>query len=256
MKTLLAFAILAASALAQSTMQTPQVGFAAIAGGEVRPVFGVAGNFILGPSVAGNARSEAFSGLVGILKTDSSLIAFDPKGNVLANAAAGPGLALFAFSSGGAALAYIPSTNSLFEWFGGRFATLSVRPDASDNMLAIAFRNEYEATLIVRRSNGIWEIQLPLGRNRAPSQKALTGVSAPVLALASGQLLFTDANGIVVRNPDNSEVHIPAHLPARSSLQQMNADWVQLADTTSARRFAIRITPGRQAVYQLPEGAQ
>jgi hypothetical protein len=240
---------------AQAAIQPPQMGFAGAADGTLRPVYGVAGNFILGPPVAGPVVSQAFSGSLGLLKTDATLSAFNGQGKVLATTAASAGPALFAFSSDGAtALAYVASSDTLVEWAGGSFSTEPFRPEnsATDAVVAIALPNAFEACLIVQRSDGIWEVQLPFTRSRAASQKALVGVTAPVLALASGQLVFSDANGIVLRNPDGTEVHIAGQLPAKFSLQQMDSEWVQLSDLATARRFAIRVLSGHEGYYQLP----
>ena len=75
----------------------------------------------------GNILSEAFSGSFGLLKTDSSLAAFNSQGKLLASVDAAPGPALFAFSPGGTtALAYIASSNALVEWRGSAFVPVSV----------------------------------------------------------------------------------------------------------------------------------
>ena len=248
-----------ASAAAQ--IRPPQLGFAGAADGSVRPVYGVAGNFILGPSitgeaVAGHVVSQAFSGSLGLLKTESSLAAFDAQGKLLATTDAAAGPALFAFSLDGlTALAYVSSSDTLVEWRAGQLVTMPFSPEP-DTILAIALPNPLEASLIVQRPDGIWELRFLLTRAGVVSQKALMGVTAPVLALASGELIYSDANGIVLRNPDNSEVHIAGRLPAKFSLQQMDSNWVQLSDLATPRRFAIRVSSGREGFYELPEGRQ
>jgi hypothetical protein len=256
---LLMAAIVAQSAAAQSGIRPPQLGFAGNADGTLRPVYGVAGNFILGPSVAGQVISQAFSGSLGLLKTDSTLAVFDGQGKVLATTDAAAGPAVFGFSLDGlTALAYVASSSTLVEWAAEEFTTIPFRPEisATDVVLAIALPNTLEASLIVQREDGIWEVQFPLTGARAVSQKALVGVTAPVLALALGELVFSDAGGIVLRNPDGSEVHIAAQLPAKFSLQQMDGGWVQLSDLGAPRRFAIRVVAGREGFYQLPEAGQ
>jgi hypothetical protein len=132
---------------------------------------------------------------------------------------------------------------------------MPLRPEP-DMVLAIAMPNALEASLIVQRNDGIWEVQLPFAHPRVVSQKALVGVTAPVLALASGELVFSDAQGIVLRKTDGSEVHIAAQLPAKFSLQQMDVEWVQLSDLATPTRFAIRVLSGREAFYRLPESGQ
>jgi hypothetical protein len=263
MKQLFLAILLAAGAavtlVAQPAIQPPQLGFAAISGGSVRSVYGLAGNFILGPSVAGSVLSQAFSGSLGLLKTASTLAAFDAQGHMLATSDTASGPALFAFAPDGVtALVYVASDNMLIEWTGFKFATVPFRPETSpdDIVLAIALPNAFEASLIVQRNEGIWQVQLPFTRSRVNSQKALPGITAPLLALASGDLVYADANGIVLRKPDNSELHIAGKLPAQFSLTQMDADWVQVSDLAGPRRYAIRLTPGREGFYQLPEAGQ
>jgi hypothetical protein len=265
---MLALLLVSPRAWAQPAIAPPQLGFVEDAARALRPAYGLAGNFILGPALAGNIVGEAFSGSIGLLKTDSSLAAFDSQGKILASidvgADAAPGPALFAFSPDGTtALGYIASSNALFEWRGNAFAPVSFQADevTGDVVLAIAFPSPWEVSLFVQRSvfhgNGeVWDVHLPLGTAGAASQDALIGVHPPLLALPSGDLVYRDADGIVVRRTDASEVHIPASLPARFSLQQMNRDWVQLTDLASSARFAIRTTPGREGLYQLPERAK
>jgi hypothetical protein len=245
--------ILSVGAAAQPSIQPPQMGFAGNADGSLRPVYGVAGNFILGSPLAGKVVSYAFSGSLGLLKTDATLVAFDQLGHFLGTTDAATGPALFAFSpDGAAALAYIASSNTLVEWNTGKFATIPYRTEP-DLVVAISMQNAFEPSLIIDRNGDLWEVQLPFNRAREFSQKALVGVTAPLLALASGGLVYSDAKGIVLRNPDGSEVRIGAKLPAKFSLQQMDSGWVQLNDLQSARRFAIRMTRGHEGFYQLPE---
>jgi len=244
------------SAWAQPVIAPPQLGFVQDADNALRPANGVAGNFILGPMVAGNILSTAFSGSIGLLKTDSSLAAFDPQGKLLSSIDVSGGPALFAFSpAGNLALAYIASSGAWIEWRGGAFAPVSLSGGEAlpDAVLAIALPTPLEASVLVQRDDMVWELSFPLGKWGAVSEKALSGVRAPVLVLPSGDVVFSGAHGIVIRRTDASEVHVAASLPSNFSLQQMNRDWVQLSDLTSRARFAIPTAPGREGFYQLPE---
>lgn len=254
MKQVLIASLLAAIAAAQPAIRPPQVGFSGGADGTLRPVYGVAGSFILGPPVASKVISQAFSGSLGLLKTDATLVAFD--GEVFASMDAAAGPALFAFSPDGVtALAYVASSNTLVEWGGGKFSTVPF-PRERDTVVAIAMPNAFDAAMIIDRNGDLWESWLELGHASVSSQRALAGVRAPLLALASGDFVYGDASGIVVRKPDNSEVHVAARLPAKFSLQQMGSDWLELADLESGRRFAIRISSGHERLFQLPEAGQ
>jgi len=250
-----AFLLLPAFVSGQPAIAPPQLGFVEDGARALRPVYGLAGNFILGPSVAAKIVSQAFSGSLGLLKTNSSLAAFDSQGKLLASMDVAPGPAFFAFSpSGTTALAYITSSNSLVEWRGGAFAPLLIHYEerSADAVLALAFPNPFEVSLLIQRRDTIWELSFPLGSVGTASQKALIGVHAPVLALSSGDLVYSPAGGIVVRRTDASEVRISASLPASFSLRQMNQDWVQLTDLNGRARFAIHAKTGREGIYQLP----
>jgi len=256
MKMIAALFLVCAGAWAQPAIAPPQIGFVEDGAHRLRPAYGLAGNFILGPATSGQIVSEAFSGTVGLLKTDSSLAAFNSQGKLLASIHAAPGPALFAFSPGGAtALAYVASDNALFEWRGSAFAPVSlIWPDTiHDTVLAIAFPSPLEASLFVERRGCVWQLNFPLDSFGTLSHNALSVVQAPMLALPLGDLIYRDTGGLVVRRTDATEVHIAAALPARFSLQQMNQDWVQLTDLNGSARFAIRTTPGREDIYQLPE---
>jgi hypothetical protein len=245
------------SAWPQPAIAPPQLGFVRDGGSALRPVYGVTGSFVLGSPLDGKIVSEAFSGSIGLLKTDSSLAAFDSTGKRLASIDAAEGPALFAFSPGGnTALAYIPSSNSLIEWRGSVFAPVPAKYEEPDTVLAIAFPTPLEAAVMVQRKDTIWELNLPLGENRPISQHALIGVHAPMLALPTGDLVYSDSHGIVVRRSDATEVHIAARLPASFSLQQMNQSWVLLMDQNSSAQFAIHTAPGREGFYRLPWSPQ
>jgi hypothetical protein len=251
--------LLVPGAWAQPVIRPPQIGFMEDSAHNLRPAFGLAGNFMLGPPIVGKVVAEAFSGSIGLLKTDSSLSAFDSQGKVLASIDVGPGPALLAFSpTGGTAIAFIVASNQLVEWGGGAFAPMSLNfsEGRADSVLAIAFPTPSEASLIVQRKDGVWELSVQLDTLSTVSQTALSGVHAPLLKLPPGDLVYSDSGGIVVRRTDASEVHIPASLPANFSLQQMNVGWVELADLNTSRRFAVHTEAGREAIYRLPESGQ
>ncbi len=259
-RTLAILTLFAANAFTQPALSPPRLGFVEDSARTLRPVYGIANNFVLGDAVAAKVVAEAFSGSLGLLKTDSSLTAFDSDAKPIGSIDVARGAALFAFSpDGAAALVYNQAANALIEWRGGAFTPVAANlPEARGNaVLALGFPNPSEALFIVERraphgSSGVWEVRVPLGAAGVPSQKALVGVRAPLLALPAGGLLYSSSDGVVVRREDSSEVHIVAHLPSRFLLRQMTADWVELLDLESSNRFAIHTAPGREALYQLP----
>jgi hypothetical protein len=244
-------------AWAQPSFAPPQLGFIQDGARTLRPLYGVTGDFVLGPSITGDIQSEAFSGSIGLVKTDSLLAAFDAAGKFLTaiNTSAGP--ALFAFSPDGrTALAYIASSHQLVEWRSGEFVLLpaNCQPPKSESPIAIALPNPTEAVLFVERRETVWELQVSLDSPGPVTQRAVIGVHAPLLPLPSGDVVYRDRSDIVIRRGNATEVRVAGQLPPQFSLQLINANWVELSDLVSPARFAIHTLPGRERIYRLPEG--
>ena len=261
-KPLFAAMLTSAMVCAQPALAPPSLGFIQDAAHGLRPVYGVAGNFILGTPVVENAVNAAFGGSFGLRKTASSLEAFGADGQLLASFDTAPGPALFAFSADGTqALAYISAAHSLVEFDGKTFQLVTLGRQVS-GVLALAFPTANQAALFVREADArtfadgsatLLQMTLPLDGDGTASQCVLMGVRAPLLALPSGDLVYRGDAGIAIRRKDGSEVHLAASLPPRFALQQMNKDWVQLLDPASNTHFAIRTTAGSESLYRLPE---
>lgn len=246
----------AATASAQPAVTAPQIGFMLDSGGALRPVYGLAGNFVLGDPVAKGVLSAAYSGTAGWLKTDSSLAVFDSHGHTIASQAAPSGPALFALSTDGTpAFAYLVSSNALLQWSGGKFVSvpLNAATIAADAVISIAAPTSDHVALIIQRQNALWLVRVSIATGQVDSQSALPGIPAPALFLPGVGLISTDSHGIVITNRDGSATHIAATLPKSFDFEQMGAGWLELRDLANPLAFAVRIVAPHQGVYVLPE---
>jgi len=255
MKRLIFALTLVTAACAQPALAPPQVGFIQDSENALRPVFGIAGNFILGDAISQGITSSAYSGSLVLLKTDSAIVATDVQGQVLQSMDAPPGPALFAlYKDGSPAFAYLESVNLLFEWCGSGFQM--VRFDGNlflaDSVLSIFAPDALHVGFLVRRGGDLLDVRIAVDSGESDSQATINGVTAPALILASGDIVYADADGLVIRRADASEVHLNAQLPSGFSLAQMGAGWVALTDFGSGAQFAVRVTPGREGIYTLP----
>jgi hypothetical protein len=247
-------AILPTAAWAQHALAPPQVGFIRDSHREIRPVMGLAGNFLIGRAASTGIVSSAFSGFFGMLKSDSAVAVTDRQGRTIAGAEAPPGPALFAFSADGSpAFAYLEQSKSLRVWDGRRFHP---GPDIDQAVISIASRSSSVGALIVQREDGLWELGIELATGAIVSQTALPRITAPVLMLAGGGIVYRDAKGAVLRREDGSEKHIAAHLPKSFALGQMGDGWLQVTDLAGSRLFAVNVQPGHERLYLLPEVRQ
>ncbi len=255
MKGFLLCLAIAAAVCAQPAIAPPQIGFIQDSSNALRPVIGIAGNFLLGDPTQTGLTAAAFSGSSGIVKTDSSLLAIDRQGHVIASTDAPSGSALFAFSRSGApSFVYLIYANAWMVWDGQQFQPAAFDLSAFDSpvVISVASPNDGEAQIVLQRDDGLWDVRLQLADGSVTSQSAIPGVTAPMLALATGNLIYRDGDGLVLRKPDGSELHIPAQLPPNIAFQQMGDGWIQIRDLDTSNQFAVRITEGREQFYQLP----
>jgi len=225
----------------------------------LRPVYGMAGNFLLGDPAVVGVVSAGYSGSSGWVKTSSTVAVIDKTGSIVRSTAAPDGPALFAFArTGEPALTYLIATNTLLVWNVGAFNILPFDATAlgANAVLSIAAPDSGHAAMIVQRDDGLWDVRVLLVTGEIDAQTALLGVAAPVLMLSTGEIVSSDSDGIVLRKTDGSERHISAVLPASFALQQMGEGWLQVQDLASGRQFAIRIAQNREQSYQLPEADQ
>ena len=247
---------LAAAACAQPALAPPQVGFLVDGANSVRPILGIAGNFLLGGVAFPGVLSAAHSGAYGLLKTDHSVIAIDSQGQALSALDAPPGPAFFAFfQDGSPAFAYVPSANLLFQWYGSSFQMIrfdcQIFPAAA--VVGISAPDSAHVAFLIQRQDSAWEVRFLVESGESDSQTALPGVNAPALRLASGELVYSDSNGIDVRRPDGSEIHLNAQLPPSFSLAPIGAGWIAVSDLASPARLAVRLTAGHEGLFSLPE---
>lgn len=259
MKSLIAIFTLAAAACAQTAITPPQAGFLQDSGGSFRPVLGIAGNFLMGAPAYGAVVTAAFSGSFGLVKTDTAIVATDNQGRAIATMDAPAGPALLAFQSDGApGYAYLPGAHLLFEWTGTGFQMVPFNSALfpAGAARAIFAPDAAHVGVLVERVDGLKDVRILLATGDADSEAAIAGVRGPALFLSSGELVYTDMNGLVVRNPDGAEAHILGQISRHCRLAQMGAGWVEVADSSTGSQYAVRVTAGREGFYALPEVSQ
>ncbi len=138
-----AFFALASVAAAQS-LSVPRVGFMLDQSHRIRPVFGMAGNFILGEPLTrdGEFLSFAFSGKSGLAKTATQILLLDSEGATTQTFDAPPGKALFAFHADGSpAHCYFEATGDLVR-IGPTGLEPQERPILPDSLRAIGVADD------------------------------------------------------------------------------------------------------------------
>jgi len=251
-KLLITFSFFVMAAGGRPGVAPPQLGFIAGSDHSLRPVLGLPGNLLLGGPAAQDVLSAAWSGSFGLIKTSSSLLAFDVN-HMLASVDAVPGPALFAFlANGSPALALLTQTGTLYTWTGKTFDRVTFPADPlGGQTLAIAAPQADRISSIVQRDDGLWLEDMSTSGGGFV-QSALPGIQAPVLLQDDGTLLYTEQTAIVIRDPTGNERRIETGLSI-GEMHWMGSGWLHVLETNNGRQVAVRITLGAEKISQLPE---
>ncbi len=204
----------------------------------LRPLSGVAANFLVGAPEAEEAISAACSGSLVLIKKDGLLEVRNGEGVVEWPAPGGP--ALFGFSpNGSAALVYYPETK---EWFRvGRHAPAPL-PAPEGEVVAIGSPEGPAA--VVRRDGGLWIV----GADERP---APPDAAEPLLLLPDGGLLYARGKELVLAEADGAErsFALPA---AAEGLEWLGRGWVRVSLGEASGHLALALE-NRNELYRLPE---
>jgi hypothetical protein len=252
---LLAVCVAGALAYPQPAIAPPRVGLIQDSNHSLRPVLGLAGNFALDASLGEGITTSAFSGSYALVKTDTSIMVLDRDGVQVYSMDADAGPALFAFSNEGApAFVYLVQSQTLQQWQSDHFEPAPFAADQVNGVvLAIASPGPGRLTLIAKRDDGMWTVDLS-----GASQFLIPPVDGPVLLRNDGSLLYATVEGFVLHHADGTDQAVggPGLQPVSLGFEQMAQDWIHVTEQNSLRHFAIRLTPGHEQTYQLPEAQQ
>ena len=210
----LLLSIFTAGIASAQSFSLPLVGIARDETNRLRPVYGMAGNFISGQASGEVVISMAFSGKAGLAKTETQLLLFDETGAAVDRYPAPPGIARFAFDANRApAFCYFESTGELWR--------------IAENGLELVTTPELEPGAQALLSNA-------------------HGKDGLALTIAGG-LVSAAAAGLIWQADGASPIEIPLAGEIRS-LEQIGDGWVRVASADGA--YALQIPSGR--LYRLP----
>jgi len=244
-------ALAALWAPAQSRLEAPRVGFVLDWENRLRPLYGIAGNFVLGEAVAAGVISAASSTRATLIKLERELVLLDAHGAVRMRWEAPPGGALFAFTPAGEpALVYFSETGELCRIAAGQ--ALAPLWTSRDWLIAVGKPDDGRAALIVRSERGLVLRTLHLASGQLEQESLLALDAGPAVLLPDGLAVYARGPELCVKGRDESERCVSLPTPAEA-LGQLNQDWVEIVLTAGAGRMALRVGTGSLALYGLPE---
>jgi hypothetical protein len=226
----------AVCAWAQSGIEVPSVGAMLDSSGALRPVQGVAGNFLLGPASLSGVLSAACSERSCLAKTDAAIVS--PAGETDAP----PGPAIFGLDSndaGDGAVVYFTEQHTFARWHDNTLDPLDWAVDGE--VLSIRLSGG-EAEIAVRRDGSVWIV-----RSDGSVVDWIADTAGPVLLLPQG-ILFATSSELVFRRPDRSEVRF--ELTGAESIMAMGPHFAAIHAGNAI--YALRTDPGRESLFLLP----
>lgn len=247
----LGWMFLLAGAAAAGELRKPLVGYFADEAGHLRSVVGVGGSFIVEESVLGQVRAAAFAGDFGLIATDEELLLVDAALAVLGRGplpAAASHLA--AAPDGRFGVAYLPEAGQLCRLQPGREPGLDcVTAAVAGTVRAIGAGEGHTVSLAIERGGRLWLAEVDGASGTTLREVLLPGVTAPVLLLPEGAVLFSRGAEIVLRGPGGAEARVSAPAPVEG-FEAMGENWVRLR--AAGGLWAVRVVEAGLEVHRLP----
>jgi hypothetical protein len=208
----------ASCAWAQSGLEVPDIGAFADSSGFLRPVQGVAGNFLLGPAMMSGVLSAACSERVCLAKTDSKII------SLTGEVEAPPGPAVFGVDRSEAVI-FFPESRAFARWHNNTLEPLDWT--VAGEVLSILLADGQVQIAVRREGDG----------------------NGPALLLPEG-VVFA-AEELVLRRRDGTELHF--ELAGAETIARMGEHYAAIR--AGSTTYALRIDSGHEQLYLLPGNA-
>jgi hypothetical protein len=196
-------------------------------GGAVRTVYGITASVTLGGAESTGVLSLACSNSFCLTKTQSSV------GSAGGSVSAPAGPALFAFD-GNTGYIWFPQPRQLASWQNGILTFLDATVDGE--VMSIGASGG-AVQFIVRTRSAVWIA------NQDGSLASSLPRAAVAAILISGGVVYATEREIVIGN-----IQFP--LTGVTSFSQMSGSYLQVR--AGGVDYALRIDPGREALFQLP----
>ncbi|HXI41063.1 MAG TPA: hypothetical protein VNH83_13855 [Bryobacteraceae bacterium] len=252
---LLACVACASLARAESNLGAPVVGVTRDSLGQLRQVYGVAGNFVLRDAIIETALNWAFDGKGGLVKTYAELLTLDRAGKVTGRRAMPRGSAILS-----AGAAFFPATSEL--WLIGKHPDRQIRiePDAlGGDVVALGTPDGRSAPLAVCRANHVWLVLVDVTSNAITRETLASGLigdqgCAGALLWIEGNFLLARARDLIIQTAAGDERHLPfaggAH-GAQAAMHRAGDHWVQV-EGEGAPPLLVLVTSDGEKSYRLP----
>jgi len=224
--------------------------------GQLHPLFGVPGGYVLGEPVRFGVLSVVCGEGFALVKTAETLEWFDADTQPVRRWPVPGGPAVFGVGADGArAVVYLPGSGQWFLAEDGDLRLLRVALGGQDEeVLSVALLGRDSIGLASRRSGRLWFSRVRLDGFPEEARELAEAV-APILVLPDGAIAWGAGEGFVLQQQAGARRYVPLPAPPAELAAAGERDiYVQLGDGQG--RLLVRLSEDRADLYRLPEAPQ
>ena len=244
-------ALLPAGAAAESGVAVPRAAYVRDAVGDLRPLEGVAGTFLLGAPLAGEVRAFASWSEEAVAVLDTRIVLLR-NGRPVEESPAPEGRVVVGLDEQGKPrVAVFPEAGAAALRTRQGWEVLPTTLPEGTILAAAAAARGAVLVLAVAREDGLWLVHRLVRRGATLREEWIApGATAACLA-PGGRVVFAAAGRIVVREP--SEWRRAASVPGEvEALEPAGRGWIQIRLAGGRSRIA-RIDAGGVQIFHVPE---
>ncbi|HEX4170399.1 MAG TPA: hypothetical protein VHZ55_33455 [Bryobacteraceae bacterium] len=264
MKPYLATLILSVCSVAElcGQVSTPAAGFVRYPGLPVQAIYGIAGNFLLGPAVSGVADALSFGKSGGLLAGGGHIVLVGADGSTVADYASAENHPLL--NIGGtldSAVAWLPASRTLLwidepakDHFPGRFSVLSLENSGLPANVSSVTRLATGAVrfLLTQADGTVAALVVSMPNGDLKSSDLLPDLRGPAYEFA-GYFIWIDDRGLEIGTAAGINKTLPVPAAGSFTAERMSAGWVHLFFSgQGGTHWAINLADPNPSVFRLP----
>lgn len=238
--------------LMQAAMETPKVGTVRYSSGDVRAVYGLQSNFIIGHESIARASAASFSDKFGLIASQGAIQLLDGAGAVIDEFESGePHPILSVGNTSTSAVAWLPSSQQIIHWNRKRFALTELSSQLPGTVLSIESIDANSITMLTTSASGeLYEALVSL-ETGAVTHVNPVGKSQGLAFAANGFLLFRGEAGWILRTPEGASKPVAVSSPDLA-VEKMSSDTLHLISAGTIDGWVLRLTRAGGELAQLP----
>lgn len=246
--------ILCGQIAAAHQVSSPRVAAARYAKGGVYLLYGLPGNYVLGPRVLGGVDAASFSERGGIVARAGLLMLLDSDFSLMGTFEAGENKPLLGIDGDSTtAIAWLPAAQKLAHWDGQSFAVVSV-PDLSreGEVTFVSKHDSRTASLLLHSSNGsVSEASVSLQTGQVLSVATVAGAQGSSFRYRS-LVIFSDHGDLVIATPsDGNTKRFPLGVDDLK-IERASSDCLHLSSPAARRNWLLHFHQGDFDLAELP----